>query len=101
MKSNCFPGFQLTEQPRSEPRSLALLCTDDKQRIERAGGSIVIYRRSREGLCQCSCDLAFDFGLEIPFLFTEGEAGRVVLVSEVSHNSAATRWLVRLTQNLT
>lgn len=44
----------------------------------------MIYRHSREGLYRCSCDLTFDFGLELPLLFTEVEAARAVLVSELS-----------------
>lgn len=61
-----------------------LTCTDNKQKIERTGESIIINRHSYKSLYPYSLNLRFDFGLNIPLLFTEAETTRTVLVSEVS-----------------
>lgn len=59
------------------------VCTDDEQKIERTGESVMIHRHSYESLYPYSLNLRFDFGLNIPLLFTEAETTRTVLVSEV------------------
>ena len=85
-RTNCLHGSQRKGLLRLATHLSILAYTDGKQRIERDGESVVIYRYSHEGMYLYSVNLEFDFGLNFPLHFTEVETVRAIMVPEASYH---------------